>query len=588
MAKAEATVATRPSDGSRSEISQAEGLRECLAEMTARLDRLEQARADQDRIIDALLASPDTLKAVLRRQVRQPGPIAANDCARLIAGLPLTADRLKMIAELERAHLRQNTTLKILFARALAARFGAGTRERAAATVLEMQAQRMRQAFASVARLYEHPARAEISQGLHDRGAAEGIHLMVANALMRMGRLEEARDFAAARLAENPGQLSLEAFLARVQAVEDPDQAIESLKTLVRRKRYKDPSATILLAELLIQKGHFKTVHDLIARRRRGGEERDLHLALANRAAARNAFAAQKEAIDAFFGMQRLWSPAPAEGPFRLDRTAPVDLPPIERGPLVSVVMTAFDAQAHMETSIRSVLAQTYRNLELIVVDDSSRDGTREIVSRLAEEDGRVRPLFRADNAGTYVAKNEGLGLARGELLTCHDSDDWWHPQHLAAHVEVMTAEPELAATRSQWARVDEEGRFVLKPWGGYSHSNPASAMYTRAVLETVGLFDSVRTGADTELWNRVAASFGAHAVRTLTRTLAIGLHHGRSLTTSGEARFDDFGVSLARLAYCEAWSRWQVETLSEGARLHMPFPLDHRLFDLPATSPGT
>src|SRR5688572_25469083 len=90
--------------------------------------------------------------------------------------------------------------------------------------------------------------------------------------------------------------------------------------------------------------------------------------------------------------------------------------------------MTTFNTSSRVEAAIASVLGQSWRNLELIVVDDASQDDTHKRVQSLAARDARLRFIRLPRNAGTYVAKHVGLQHALGEFVTCHDSDDWSHP----------------------------------------------------------------------------------------------------------------------------------------------------------------
>jgi glycosyltransferase involved in cell wall biosynthesis len=102
--------------------------------------------------------------------------------------------------------------------------------------------------------------------------------------------------------------------------------------------------------------------------------------------------------------------------------------------PLVSVILPVFDREASVGRAIDSVLAQTHEPLELIVVDDGSTDGTREV---LAGFGGRI-VIAAQPHSGPYVARNHGLRLARGELVAFLDSDDAWLPHRLVAQLPLL------------------------------------------------------------------------------------------------------------------------------------------------------
>jgi glycosyltransferase involved in cell wall biosynthesis len=96
--------------------------------------------------------------------------------------------------------------------------------------------------------------------------------------------------------------------------------------------------------------------------------------------------------------------------------------------PLISCVVPVFNGERYLGEALDSILAQTYRPLELLVVDDGSTDGTAALVTRYRDQ---IRPLFQP-NAGQAAARNLGLSVARGEFVAFLDADDLWHPEKLA------------------------------------------------------------------------------------------------------------------------------------------------------------
>lgn len=98
-----------------------------------------------------------------------------------------------------------------------------------------------------------------------------------------------------------------------------------------------------------------------------------------------------------------------------------------EQAELLSVVMTAYNIEVYIERGVRSVCGQTYRNLEIIVVDDGSTDATGEILDRLAKTDARIR-IIHQENAGPARARNVGIVQAKGSCIGFVDGDDWIDP----------------------------------------------------------------------------------------------------------------------------------------------------------------
>jgi hypothetical protein len=447
---------------------------------------------------------------------------------------------------------------------------------KAIATFFELRTQVERRCFRSVVRLHEIAAAYE-RDGFYTRGEVSTLAVVVANALLRAGRIDDGLAFIDDRLSTTTAQVELSEIKAVLIAVADPRAAVERLRAARDEAAFKKSarrhSVRLHLAEVESKLGNHDAartiLNDALAEPDAPIEH---HLALANNALRSGRRDEQRHAIDRYFEAQGLWSPAAASsGAFGVQAIPSATLAKVEHGPLVSVVMTTFNAAKHVAFAVRSVLEQSYTNFELLIVDDASTDDTREQLAALAASDRRIRILRNATNAGTYLAKNHAIETCAGELVTCHDSDDWWHPQHLERHVARMLERPGLVATKSGWARIDEAGEFSLKRWGVFTHANPASAMIRRHAFADVGYFDAVRTGADVELWSRLERRYGPKAVDEQHICLALGLNHDRSLTTSGATAIDPQGVSRVRLEYWEAWSAWHHDIWLQSRPLAMP-----------------
>jgi teichuronic acid biosynthesis glycosyltransferase TuaG len=135
------------------------------------------------------------------------------------------------------------------------------------------------------------------------------------------------------------------------------------------------------------------------------------------------------------------------------------------QGMKVSVVMPAYNATPTLRASMASVLAQSHRELELLVIDDQSRDHTWELIEEIAANDARVVPMRMAQNGGVAAARNAGLEAATGTHIAFLDSDDRWLPDKLAqqlAHLRASGAKIGYTGYR----RFDEDGRIlsVVRP----------------------------------------------------------------------------------------------------------------------------
>ena len=241
-------------------------------------------------------------------------------------------------------------------------------------------------------------------------------------------------------------------------------------------------------------------------------------------------------------------------------------------GGLVSVIMTAFNASSYMQSAIESLLMQTYRHFELIIVDDCSEDDTWEIIKNYAATDNRIRPIKQTVNAGTYLAKNRALLEARGDFVMCHDADDWSHPQRLEIQLRPLLENNAIIATSSNWVRLTDEGRFVSRSVYPLSRLNPSSMLFRKeVVMEKVGFWDNVRTGADSEFNQRLKLAFGKEKVKKINLPLAIGSFHEKSLMNSPETGFVDQRIPVDRQMYWESWMHWHIDVLRNKGSFYLP-----------------
>ena len=155
--------------------------------------------------------------------------------------------------------------------------------------------------------------------------------------------------------------------------------------------------------------------------------------------------------------------------------------------PLVSVIMTCYNSERWIKYSIESILQQTYKNIELIIIDDKSKDKTVDIIKSYRDIDDRIYLIENKQNYGTYVSKNIGIKQSRGQYITFQDSDDY-----------------------SMLNRIDLQLSKILKGnymacYGKYLAKNSnwvfceITLFMRRDCIDFVGYFDSVRVGADTE-----------------------------------------------------------------------------------------
>lgn len=245
------------------------------------------------------------------------------------------------------------------------------------------------------------------------------------------------------------------------------------------------------------------------------------------------------------------------------------------RGPLVSVLMTAFQSGQRIGFAITSLLEQTYRDIEVIVVDDASGDDTGKVVQALAARDPRVVYIRLPCNVGTFVAKSIGLRHSSGEFVTCHDSDDWSHPMRIERQIRPLLENQRLVFTTSLWVRIQDDGAYYARPVHPLMRLNPASPLFRKnKVLERAGGWDAVRTGADSEFFARLKLVFGQRAMHRVAQPLTLGAHRPDSLMTATDTGYSTTGMSPTRLAYWEGWGHHHINELRAGRKPYVPVDL--------------
>lgn len=202
------------------------------------------------------------------------------------------------------------------------------------------------------------------------------------------------------------------------------------------------------------------------------------------------------------------------------------------RPPRVSVLIPAYNHARFLPETLDSVTAQTFHDLEILVVDDGSTDETRLVLEKYAPA---VRYIWQA-NAGPAAARNRGVRASHGELLAFLDADDRWYPGKIAAQVAYLDAHPDVGVVFTKFLVTDEGGRplypyphafrygpnapnafetLLLWPYGSMN-----TAMVRRVCLEKIGLFDEHLTGAeDWDLWLRLVRHYELGYIDTVLAT---------------------------------------------------------------------
>lgn len=177
----------------------------------------------------------------------------------------------------------------------------------------------------------------------------------------------------------------------------------------------------------------------------------------------------------------------------------------VTEGPKVTVVMSSYRPGTALLSAAKSVLASSYQNLELLIIDDASGAEFDEILNEAQELDSRVRVLRQSENGGTYRIRNRALDEATGELITFHDSDDWLHPQRIEKQVKWLVKSGKVGNISMSTRLTDnlEAAQSIRRLRIGLCE--PSLLFWKERALEKVGYFDTVRKGGDSEYRRRLS-----------------------------------------------------------------------------------
>lgn len=233
--------------------------------------------------------------------------------------------------------------------------------------------------------------------------------------------------------------------------------------------------------------------------------------------------------------------------------------------PGVSVLMAVYNGRAHLREAVESILNQTLRNFEFIIIDDGSRDGSERILAEYARKDKRIR-LIRQKNRGLAKSLNRGIGIAKGEYVARMDADDIAMPERLEIQADYLTAHPLVALCGTYAEEIDGQGRILKTRHGNrgplidpgalptrhedirnailrYNPFLHPTVMMRKEVVEKTGGYDeSFSLAQDYDLFIRIA---GRHRTANLPRKL---LRYRRSCNNPARTREQERMALRARL----------------------------------------
>lgn len=236
---------------------------------------------------------------------------------------------------------------------------------------------------------------------------------------------------------------------------------------------------------------------------------------------------------------------------YKGDLSFPADCDP----PLVTVVMTSYNAEDTIENAVLSLINQSWPNLEIIVCDDKSSDSTWEILTSLQKKSPAVLKIFRlGSNSGTYIAKNVAIASAKGEFVLFQDSDDYSHPDRVKVQVLPLLRNPDLMATRTKYCRFDPETKRIIPIAGLLSKYGLITLGVRRQAFLEIGYFDAVRKAGDDEWYQRLVQLYGKNTIQSQDVTLYLAELRENSLIADMLTRKSDGSIDQSSSADRKAY----------------------------------
>ena len=248
---------------------------------------------------------------------------------------------------------------------------------------------------------------------------------------------------------------------------------------------------------------------------------------------------------------------------------------------LVSIIMTTYKRDPLLDSAIASILNQTYRNVELLIVDDCSPDDNFTYLQTLKQTDARIRVFQMNENGGTYLAKNFGISQAKGTFIGFMDSDDYCHAQRIEMQVDSLSSNPEAVGITHDYFRIDENSDVEFRGIGALRMAC-ISLLIRREVVDDIGYFDSLRVGADTEYIERIEAYYGNERRLRMSIPSMFMMLHNSSLTGGGPFHISWRSVSGHRLNHHCSFRLWHRKIKSGITSPYLPRRLSVRPFEVP------
>lgn len=245
-------------------------------------------------------------------------------------------------------------------------------------------------------------------------------------------------------------------------------------------------------------------------------------------------------------------NPWPDPNYYKIDYTTIFD-----KNPIVTIIIPLYNKELYIDRAIKSVLNQTYKFWELIIIDDKSTDGSYDIINKYKDYQN-IRIYKMENNYGPYVCINIGIDLSKGKYICRLDADDTLNHNNLAITTDIFNKNPNIDVVKYH---LDLNGR---------SHTGEITMLYKKDIIHKIGYYDSVRYAADSEFMDRL----GKSGLKIFYINDILYTYHKvpKSLTDVNKLGSEN------RKKYVDSYMKWH----NSKDNKYISFPLKYRLFDAP------
>lgn len=256
-----------------------------------------------------------------------------------------------------------------------------------------------------------------------------------------------------------------------------------------------------------------------------------------------------------------------------------------KKNPRVTVLMSVYNSEEFIRPAIESILCQSFKDFEFLIINDGSKDSSLEIIRKYADKDKRIRLISRA-NVGLTKSLNEGVEEAHGEFIARMDSDDISTPDRLEKEVAFLDSHPDIALVGSNYTIIEEKTGEPKVTTNIFTHPDDLKAtqvmcnqfghgsilMRTSVVREMGGYDSSVGHVEDYHLWTRISRKYDIANIREplyLYRSVASGVslgNHALQIRLAFGVRDEAFADFLQNRSHYKLFS-WNPGTCDEYAK---------------------